>query len=37
VRHAPAMRAIAAGGGWRLRLSGNPHEALPLLRQMLDA
>lgn len=34
-RHEPAMRAIAKGGGWRLRLSGNPHEALPLLKQML--
>jgi hypothetical protein len=34
-RHGPAVRAIAEGGGWRLRLSGNPHEALPLLRQML--
>jgi hypothetical protein len=36
-RHVPAMRAIAEGGGWRLRLSGNPHEALPLLNEMLGA
>ena len=34
-RHLPSVRAIAAQGGWRLRLSRDPHEALPLLEQML--
>ena len=30
-------RALAAAGGWRLSLSRNPNDALPLLRHMLDA
>jgi hypothetical protein len=29
-------RALAASGGWRLELSSNPDDALPLLRHMLD-
>ncbi len=35
-QHEPAVRAIAHGGGWRLRLSSNPHDALTLLLRMLD-
>ena len=35
-QHEPAVRAIARGGGWRLRLSDNPHDALPHLLRMLD-
>jgi hypothetical protein len=32
----PAADAIATGGGWRLRLSNDPEEALPFLIDMLD-
>ncbi len=35
-RNAAAFSAVASGGGWRLTLSGNPHEALPLLHRVLD-
>jgi hypothetical protein len=35
-RHAGVVRALATTGGWRLRLSNDPGEALPLLRRMLD-
>jgi Serine kinase of the HPr protein, regulates carbohydrate metabolism len=35
-RHVPSVRAIAGSGGWRLHLSGDPHEALPLLERMLS-
>lgn len=34
--HEPAARAIARRGGWRLRLSKNPHDALPHLLRMLE-
>lgn len=34
-RHRPAMQAIAGDGGWRMRLSPDPHEALPLLEHIL--
>lgn len=34
-RHLPSMRAVAQGGGWHLRLSSDPHQALPLLQTML--
>ena len=36
-RHLPSVRAIAGAGGWRLRLSQDPHAALPFLEQMLGA
>jgi hypothetical protein len=35
-RHEAVIRALAADGGWRLTLSDDPREALPLLRTMLD-
>ena len=35
-RHAVVARALAAGGGWRLTLSSDPREAVPLLLQMLS-
>lgn len=35
-RNAAAFTAIATGGGWRLTLSGDPHDALPLLQRLLD-
>jgi hypothetical protein len=35
-RHDQVARALASSGGWRLNLSGNPHDALPLIQQMLD-
>ncbi|MFL5608893.1 MAG: hypothetical protein ACJ8AD_20725 [Gemmatimonadaceae bacterium] len=35
-RHARVVRVLAQRGGWRLRLSPDPLEALPLLRRMLD-
>jgi len=35
-RHARVVRALAARGGWRLSLSGNPREALPLLAQLVE-
>jgi hypothetical protein len=31
----PAAEALAAGGGWRLRLSNDPDDALPYLHAML--
>jgi hypothetical protein len=31
-----AIRAVAAGGAWRLTLSADPAEALRLLRDTLD-
>lgn len=34
-RHGAVVRALAARGGWRLTLSNDPREALPLLREML--
>ena len=36
-RHARVVRELAAPGGWRLNLSSNPQDALPLIRAMLDA
>jgi energy-coupling factor transporter ATP-binding protein EcfA2 len=36
-RSGAAFAAIASGGGWRLILSDNPRDALPLLRRVLDA
>ena len=37
-RQRETMAALSAGGGWRLRLSSDPHEALPyLLRMLRDA
>ena len=30
------LRTLTAEGGWRLTLSDNPHDALPLLHRMLD-
>jgi hypothetical protein len=35
-RHRAVVGALTARGGWRLRLSADPHEALPLLLRMLD-
>jgi hypothetical protein len=35
-RHARVVRVLTRGGGWRLHLSPDPMEALPLLRRMLD-
>jgi hypothetical protein len=35
-RHDAVVRALTADGGWRLTLSDDPREALPLLRAMLD-
>lgn len=34
-RHPRVARTLAAGGGWRLRLSRDPTEAMPLLRRAL--
>ena len=34
-RHAASASALAVHGGWRLRLSSDPRDALPLLRKML--
>ena len=36
-RHEFVMGALTAEGGWRLTLSDNPFDALPLLQRMLDA
>jgi len=36
-RHETVVRALAAGGGWRLTTSGDARDALPPLREMLDA
>lgn len=35
-RHERVVRALAAPGGWRLRLSANPRQALPLLTTLLE-
>ena len=35
-RHDEVVRALTADGGWRLTLSANPFDALPLLQRMLD-
>jgi hypothetical protein len=35
-RHHATMAALCAGGGWRLRLSPNPADAVPCLLHMLD-
>lgn len=35
-RHDEVVRALTADGGWRLTLSENPFDALPLLQRMLD-
>jgi hypothetical protein len=35
-RHDRVISALSAHGGWRLALSDDPRQALPLLRQMLD-
>ena len=34
-RHARVVRVLTRRGGWRLQLSPDPAEALPLLRRML--
>ena len=36
-RHIDVVRALARYGGWRLTLSTDPRDALPLLIRMLDA
>ena len=36
-RHARVVARLASGGGWRLRLSANPANALPLVLAMLGA
>jgi hypothetical protein len=35
-RHARVVRMLTRRGGWRLQLSSDPAQALPLLRQMLE-
>jgi hypothetical protein len=35
LRHTACASALAARGGWRLRLSSDPRDALPFLRKML--
>ena len=35
-RHNEVVRALTADGGWRLTLSDDPFDALPLLQRMLD-
>ena len=35
-RHATVVHALTAPGGWRLTLSADPFDALPLLERMLD-
>lgn len=35
-RHATVVQTLTASGGWRLTLSGDPFDALPLLERMLD-
>ena len=35
-RNGAAFAAVASEGGWRLTLSDNPHDALPLLHRVLD-
>ena len=35
-RHDAVARTVAAGGGWRLTVSPDPHDALPMLSRMLD-
>lgn len=36
-RRAECVRALTERGGWRLTLSSNPRDALPLLRELLGA
>jgi hypothetical protein len=36
-RNVAVANALSAGGGWRLTLSTNPNDALPLLDEMLNA
>jgi hypothetical protein len=36
-RHEAVVRALSAGGGWRLTLSDDAREAVPLLQRILDA
>jgi hypothetical protein len=36
-RHDAVVHALAAHDGWRLTLSADPRDALPFLREMLDA
>ena len=36
-RHEAVARDLAGDGGWRLTLSDDPHDALPLLKAMLGA
>ncbi|MCH7474612.1 MAG: hypothetical protein IIA27_08050 [Gemmatimonadetes bacterium] len=31
-----AAEALAGGGGWRLHMSNDPHESIPLIQRMLD-
>ena len=33
---APAADALAGEGGWRLHLSKDPHESVPLIQEMID-
>jgi hypothetical protein len=35
-RHTAVVSALTARGGWRLRLSGDARDAVPLLQRMLD-
>jgi hypothetical protein len=35
-RNAGVVKEIAKNGGWRLTLSANPRDALPLLQRVLD-
>lgn len=35
-RLAASVRALTHGGGWRLGLTDDPHDALPLLRRLVD-
>lgn len=36
-RQDAVFAALALGGGWRLTLSDNPHDALPYLKRMLES
>ncbi|HEY7236835.1 MAG TPA: zeta toxin family protein, partial [Gemmatimonadaceae bacterium] len=36
-RNVAVANALSAGGGWRLTLTTNPNDALPLLDEMLNA
>ncbi len=35
-RGAQSAEALAGGGGWRLHVSKDPHESIPLIQRMLD-